>query len=135
MIRLMEQNDIDRVKGLIDSSFPINIKRGALLATLGNPNKHTFVLTSPESLNDGNQIIGTIGTRGSKIVWLCIDSAYRRQGYAKQLMVYVLSWLNNPYLYVKVNNLPAIELYKSLGFMVVGTHANSYRMEPSEPYD
>jgi predicted GNAT family acetyltransferase len=57
----------------------------------------------------------------AEISAVCVDPAYRGQGYARNLMLLLTSIISTrgeiPFLYVFVSNEPAIARYRTLGFV------------------
>lgn len=67
----------------------------------------------------------------AEIIDIIIDSKYRLKGYGKKLLDYVIDKIKetgclNVTLEVACNNLPAIKLYESLGFVVEAKRKNYY---------
>ena len=67
----------------------------------------------------------------AEIIDIIIDSKYRLKGYVKKLLDYVIDKIKetgclNVTLEVACNNLPAIKLYESLGFVVEAKRKNYY---------
>ena len=122
IIKKMNAQDIREVKALIDSRFPININMNALHDTLNSNEKFTFV----GILN--NEIIVTVGIRdNNRLCW--IASKYTRRGHARVILSHILSSMPYACLKVKKNNVPALNLYKSLGFLLTSETESSYVME------
>lgn len=67
----------------------------------------------------------------SEIVDIIIDSKYRLKGYGKKLLDCVIDKIKktgclNATLEVACNNLPAVKLYESLGFIIEAKRKNYY---------
>jgi [ribosomal protein S18]-alanine N-acetyltransferase len=68
-----------------------------------------------------------------EILFIAVDSAYRRRGIAKRLLQNELAASRGEwFLEVRESNLAAIRLYESLGFQVAGRRENYYP-DPPEP--
>lgn len=84
---------------------------------------------------DGEKVVGYVGSQ-SVLGWadmmnLAVDSDYRRQGIAEQLIDSLIECLvDNEVvcltLEVRVSNAPAISLYEKKGFVQVGRRPNYY---------
>ncbi|HEY8424361.1 MAG TPA: ribosomal protein S18-alanine N-acetyltransferase, partial [Clostridia bacterium] len=62
---------------------------------------------------------------------IAVSSRYRRQGIGRQLILYILRYLENIginkiTLEVRISNTAAINLYKSLGFVIEGVRKKYY---------
>lgn len=62
---------------------------------------------------------------------IAIDNKFRRQGLARELVLYILRYLENIGIHkitleVRISNTAAINLYKSLGFVIEGVRKNYY---------
>ena len=123
MIRKMQPNEIDSVKSLIDSNFPVHhIDRDVLVHTLTCNDCETYVLVI-----DGI-IQATASLRENRLCW--VTSRDKRQGYARRIVVNLLQCFPSLYLYVKKSNTPAIRLYESIGFEYVPSdREKSYKMK------
>lgn len=84
----------------------------------------------------GFLVIRHVGDTESEVLNLAVSAGSRRQGIARSLLKHVLSQpYSDPdriwYLEVRESNLPAIQLYSSLGFELAGRRANYYN-SPTE---
>ncbi len=84
-----------------------------------NRNKKTFFF-----LFDKNELIGSILFLDNYIQALSINRKYQRSGYGTKLTKFAINWIlssGNPQVVLKVmeGNIPALELYKKLGFRIV----------------
>lgn len=61
-----------------------------------------------------------------EILNVAVDPAYRRQGVAKTLLNHQLAKGGQHFLEVRESNLGALNLYRSLGFVVIGTRVDYY---------
>lgn len=110
--------------------------RKRLTNTEAHVNRKVFV-----AVDDQNNVIGQtsvsasdrIAARHSIGVGITVGAEYRGQGIGKALMQKVLDWATaNPTierigLEVFTDNIPAINLYLNLGFVVEGTKRKAYR--------
>lgn len=64
--------------------------------------------------------------RDNKIILFSVRRSYRRMGYGENLLSFVLSKYNNLELFVRESNIPALSLYKKLGFKETRTVENFY---------
>ncbi len=85
----------------------------------------------------GNRVVGYVSAvvrsdGYGHIVSICVDPEYRRQGIGKKLMESVEARMRSKFglcryrLEVRVSNEPAIRLYKSLGYRIVGVLRSYY---------
>lgn len=73
--------------------------------------RHSFVATY------ATEVIGYIFCDKESVISFAIDEEYRRGGIGKQLMCHSLNSFTVPvHLHVKIDNEPAINLYKGVGF-------------------
>ncbi len=86
-------------------------------------------------LEDNEKVVAYIGCSydlwDADILNICVDSVYRRQGLATKLLQEVIKHFKTLnaeriYLEVRVSNLPAVNLYKSLGFEQIGLRKKYY---------
>lgn len=68
------------------------------------------------------------------IMSLAVDCKFRKQGIAHRLITILKSFKKEWYLHVKVDNLPAISLYKSLDFVIIDKIKNYYKQESLDGY-
>lgn len=83
----------------------------------------------------GNRIVAFLVTRRTgpgeaEILNLAVHPTYRRRGIARALLYDVLANPGDWFLEVRESNLPAVELYRSLGFQVVGVRPSYYTTPP-----
>jgi len=133
-IREMKLPDLDEVLVIEDYSFPTpwprNVYENDLLR---NPNSRFFVAL------DGDECGELLGYIGS---WVVHDECHvgtiatrrdaRNRGIAEALLVHtaravIAEGVQYLILEVRVNNFPAINLYKKLGFVQVGLRRGYYR--------
>lgn len=79
-----------------------------------------------EKLFDGEVIVltyeatprGFIAYKDQEITWLYVEPGFQRQGFAKELLYYALQHSKRPLsVWVLHGNLPAIALYRAMGFV------------------
>lgn len=68
-----------------------------------------------------SEIIGFMGVHEDKLEMLFIHPDYFRRGIGSFMVKYAIKFLHIKYIDVNEQNLVAIEFYKSLGFIVIGT--------------
>lgn len=76
--------------------------------------------------------LGRVVADEAELLKICVLGDYRRQGIAEKLLSELLAKMREKgaaacYLEVRSRNLPAISLYKRLGFAEVGLRKNYYR--------
>lgn len=73
-------------------------------------------------LIQGDEIIGSISTRGKEIDDLIVDKKHRRKGYGRKLLIWAMNRIQKDgttiSLHVAAQNKNAIELYKKTGFII-----------------
>ena len=128
-IRFMQKGDIEEVMLIEQSSFPAPWSAKAFLSELQNKFARYFVL-----LEQG-EIVGYAGmwlfARESHITTIAIHPNYRKQGYGRMLMNFLIEYsreegVDTMILEVRASNIPAIKLYSSLGFNKIGIRKNYY---------
>jgi GNAT superfamily N-acetyltransferase len=86
-----------------------------------------YILTIPNKKDSERPrwIIGTVGISDSnRICYLAVEPKYRRKGYGKALMMYIVKEYPISYLRVKLSNWKAILLYLKCGFRPAGIFKN-----------
>jgi len=76
--------------------------------------------------------LGRVVADEAELLKICVLGDYRRQGIAEKLLSELLTKMREKgaaacYLEVRSRNLPAISLYKRLGFAEIGLRRNYYR--------
>lgn len=76
--------------------------------------------------------LGRVVADEAELLKICVLGDYRRQGIAEKLLSELLTKMHEKgaaacYLEVRSRNLPAISLYKRLGFAEIGLRRNYYR--------
>ena len=133
MIRKMTPEDRDRIIELENSCFSRPWKYSDLDYELNsNPYAQIYVL------EQGGKIIGYYDLwvifETSELARLAVDPDYRRMGFADNLLAHAELLATdfgceNIGLEVRVSNLPAINLYKKNGFIVINVKPNYYDTE------
>ncbi|RLG77317.1 MAG: ribosomal-protein-alanine N-acetyltransferase [Thermoprotei archaeon] len=130
-IRRAKPSDMEKVAVLEEKCFRYPYPRTLL---------HMLCALYPELFlvaELGNEVVGYVSAvvkRGDvgHIVSICVDPQYRRRGVGKRLMQEVervlveLFGVKSIRLEVRVSNIPAINLYKSLGYRIVDKLRNYY---------
>lgn len=129
IVARMLPEHIPGVKALLDGCFG---------SSAWSVESITEELNKPEAacavVLDGRRVVAylafeRISDEGS-IIELAVAPGFRRQGIARRLCELMLSaceGLSAVFLEVRASNTPAIELYKSLGFVEVSTRKDYYR--------
>ncbi|MEM2365700.1 MAG: N-acetyltransferase [Nitrososphaerota archaeon] len=83
---------------------------------------YVFVVSTRDSISDRYKdvVLGAIGVRvrTGEIISLVVDRRYRRLGIAKRLLRKAISVCEeNPYAYVRRDNIAMIRLLESMGFV------------------
>ncbi len=104
--------------------------KSMLLAEILCPSRRYFVAV------EGKDVLGYIGAWNTKtdysIISIAVDPNYRRSGIAKALIKKIEEDCYNKGLYaisleVAEDNLPAISLYRSQGYMITNARKNYYK--------
>lgn len=130
-IRLMTMDDLDSVMHIEDSSFNAPWSRYAFEYDLiHNPHAHYFVYILDEEIIGyaGLWIFETVG----HIVNMAVLEEHRRKGIARRLLEHTIAYgeelgVERFTLEVRMSNKPALELYRSYGFVDVGIRPRYYQ--------
>ena len=129
MIRFMTPGDVGEVKALLDICFGASAwSEASILSQLEKPDSICYVAVDEESVI-GYLAFEYIFGEGS-IIELAVHPDYRRQGIARSLIQKAADDcddLDVAYLEVRESNIPAISLYKSLGFTEIGRRRDYYK--------
>ena len=87
------------------------------------------------ALCDGKTVgyaLGRVVADEAELMKICVLGEYRRRGIAEKMLAELLGKMREKgaaacYLEVRSRNLPAISLYKRLGFAEIGLRRNYYR--------
>jgi len=130
-IREMTLDDLDRVMEIECASFKSPWSRYAFeYDIMHNEHANYFILLIKDKIIGyaGLWVFETVG----HIVNMAIDEEYRRKGYARELLDYLLiygrvSGVERFTLEVRAGNTAAINLYRSRGFVDVGIRPRYYQ--------
>ena len=134
VIRPMTADDVPAVAVLDERCFSVPWSAASLASELENELSDWLVAE-----RDG-EILGYVGAQTvldeSDLMNLAVDPAARRQGVARELLQSLMARLydrgaKSLTLDARVGNVPALSLYASLGFAVVGRRKNYYE-KPQE---
>lgn len=128
MIRKAEIKDLNQLKKLEGECFDKNIRENFEFV-LSNDNYVYFVN------EEQNNIIAYVGASISyeqgDILSICVDETLRNKGIASSILKYLIEYLkdkkvNQLFLEVEEENLPAVNLYKKFGFKEINKRKNYY---------
>jgi len=132
----MRQDDLEQVGEIDRVSFSMPWPKKAFQYELNDNPRSTLWVAEANTPGRKNQIVGVI------VSWLIIDEVHiatlaihpnhRGKGIAQRLILAALQdavkkGAHQATLEVRANNIPAQELYRSFGFIVVGRRFQYYR--------
>ncbi len=132
IIEPMRTSDLDEVMEIEEYSFPTPWSREVYQYDIERNSRARFYCARLEA---GKEIVGYIGS------WFVMDEChigtiatkkeYRELGIAKELIAFTAKTalqegISYIILEVRINNIPAINLYKSLGFIQIGIRKRYY---------
>lgn len=140
VIRCVNQRDIDDVIAINMETLPEHYPRGFWEEHLRRWSKAFLVAEV------NGEIVGYVMCRvewgwgftknrllkKGHVISIAVRPGYRRRGIGERLMIQAMEALKKHYgaeevyLEVRVSNIPAINLYKKLGFRIIKTIANYY---------
>ncbi|WP_277287813.1 ribosomal protein S18-alanine N-acetyltransferase [Veillonella montpellierensis] len=135
ILRLAEIDDADGIYQVETDSFSIPWALPSVIHELEDKERKLYIVAEED-----NTIIGYAGAwivlDEGQITNIAIKSSYRRQGYGTMLTRKLIKELftlgmQEIFLEVRISNIPAISLYRRLGFTVKGVR-KSYYSEPTE---
>ncbi|KGF47700.1 alanine acetyltransferase [Veillonella montpellierensis DNF00314] len=135
ILRLAEIDDADGIYQVETDSFSIPWSLPSVIHELEDKERKLYIVAEED-----NTIIGYAGAwivlDEGQITNIAIKSSYRRQGYGTMLTRKLIKELftlgmQEIFLEVRISNIPAISLYRRLGFTVKGVR-KSYYSEPTE---
>lgn len=135
ILRLAEIDDADGIYQVETDSFSIPWSLPSVIHELEDKERKLYIVAEKD-----NTIIGYAGAwivlDEGQITNIAIKSSYRRQGYGTMLTRKLIKELftlgmQEIFLEVRISNIPAISLYRRLGFTVKGVR-KSYYSEPTE---
>lgn len=124
---IIESDDIyDLEKEIFGQSYE-QWKREDILEAIKSDKYKVYIIKNNSNII--GYIIFTYSSFESYIAKFGISKEYRQQGYGKDLVEYAVSVIdsNEIFLEVRSNNIAAINLYKKVGFDVVGMRKGMYK--------
>ena len=122
-VRTFTSDDVDVVSAIF-IGIPDGWSKNALAESLDNESIKSFVL---EDENSVVAFASYLVADDAELVFIVTDKTKLRKGYGKILLQETLNTLNLPcVLEVRESNSPAIKLYESFGFELLGKRKNSY---------
>ena len=122
-VRTFTSDDVD-VISTIFTGIPDGWSKNALAESLDNESIKSFVL---EDENSVVAFASYLVADDAELVFIVTDKTKLRKGYGKILLQETLNTLNLPcVLEVRESNTPAIKLYESFGFELLGKRKNFY---------
>ena len=122
-VRTFTSADVDTVTAIF-TDIPDGWSKNALAESLENESIKSFVLE-----DDGTVVAfaSYLVADDAELVFIVTDKTKLRKGYGKILLQETLNTLNLPcVLEVRESNIPAIKLYESFGFELLGKRKNFY---------
>ena len=122
-VRVFTESDVKTVSDIF-ADIPDGWSEKALSESLDNSSIKSFVL---EDENDVVAFASYLVADDAELVFIVTDKTKLRKGYGKYLLGETLDILNLPcVLEVRESNIPAIKLYESFGFELLGKRKNFY---------
>ena len=122
-VRTFTSADVDTVSAIF-SDIPDGWSKNALSESLDNESIKSFVL---EAENTVVAFAAFLVADDAELVFIVTDKTKLRKGYGRILLAETLKALNLPcVLEVRESNTPAISLYESFGFELLGKRKNFY---------
>ena len=136
IIRPMRQDDLEQVGAIDRMSFSIPWPKKAFQYELNDNPRSTQWVAEANTPGRKNQVVGVI------VSWLIMDEVHiatlaihpnhRGKGIAQRLILFALQdavkkGIHQATLEVRANNIPAQELYRRFGFIVIGRKVRYYR--------
>jgi ribosomal-protein-alanine N-acetyltransferase len=130
----MDINDLDEVLS-IAASYSLNPwSKNMFIGEMRNPFSHCFIIRIQEKSN--HPTLGFICFRNiedeSELLNVCVHPQYRKSGVGKRLMQFYISFCSKKkiktfYLEVNASNRPAVNLYQSFSYQLLGIRKNFYQ--------
>lgn len=122
-VRTFTSADVDAVTAIL-TDVPDGWSKNALAESLDNESIKSFVL---EDENSVVAFASYLVADDAELVFIVTDKTKLRKGYGKILLQETLNTLKLPcVLEVRESNTPAIKLYESFGFELLGKRKNFY---------
>ncbi len=122
-VRTFTSADVDTVTAMFTDILD-GWSKNALAESLDNESIKSFVL---EDENSVVAFASYLVADDAELVFIVTDKTKLRKGYGKILLQETLNTLNLPcVLEVRESNTPAIKLYESFGFELLGKRKNFY---------
>ena len=137
-IRNVKKNDLHQLAKLDKFANLTHWDFTEYQSSFNNQNHYIYVLENPANDIIGAMVVAVVLDE-AEILQFWIKDTLKRHGYGKILLCDVLEILKfkgiaRVFLEVRDGNVPAINLYKKLGFEVVGRRNNYYTVD-SWQYD
>jgi len=122
-VRPFTAADLNAVSNIF-IGIPDGWSKNALAQSLENDSIKSFVLSDEDTVV---AFASYLVADDAELVFIVTDKAKLRRGYGKILLAETLNILNMPcVLEVRESNTPAIKLYESFGFELLGKRKNFY---------
>jgi len=125
----MQPYHVNEVYRISEEAFPLPWAKDELIRETVNPNALNLVAV------DNGKVVGYVqcwfALDSADIINVAVSSDQKRQGVARSLILSLIEHLRlknveNVFLEVRVSNLPAQMLYKSLGFITLSKRERYY---------
>ena len=132
--------DAEAIFSIYSSCFDSPLKLESVREMLGRANNFAFLNSCNEAGSPGAFIFCRVMGSESELLWLGVMPSMRRRGSALALMVAPIKeacarGTQAMLLEVAESNVPALSLYKKLGFLTVGKRHRYYRTISGEKVD
>lgn len=126
MIRKINSNDLEKIK-ILGRKYDKMFSNKYLLKGCLNDNVHYAFCFEEDDVIKGF-IIFTLLYENVEIELLFVDNQYRNKNIGTSLIKYIFDNYKNKnvLLEVSLNNIPALSLYKKMGFIEVGKRQKYY---------
>ena len=132
--------DAEAIFSIYSSCFDSPLTLGYVREMLGGANNFAFLSSCNEAGSPGAFIFCRVIGSESELLWLGVTPSMRRRGSAFALMAAAIKeacarGTQAMLLEVAESNVPALSLYKKLGFLTVGKRHRYYRTVSGEKVD
>ncbi len=132
VVRPARPEDLERITRLEDAAFEDSWPRDLLAYEMTHPRVFLLVASRGDDAPLPGYVLFHHVAGEAELLRLAVDPPERRQGTGRLLVEHGLQRLRQAniqvcFLEVRMNNEPAIELYKGLGFKRVGRRRGYYR--------